>query len=102
MSQSHKTTTHPTPQNAGTVAAAALAGAIALAAFAAPAHAADAVEKCYGITKAGQNGCAAGAHSCAGQSTKNYDGQDWKEVKAGTCTSMGGKTTPFNGTGTPK
>ncbi|TWB20626.1 putative membrane protein [Nitrospirillum amazonense] len=92
-----------TPQTAVTVAAA-LAGALALAAFAGPAHAADATEKCYGISKAGQNSCAnsSGSHSCAGQSTKNYDGQDWKAVKAGTCASMGGKTEAFNGTGTPK
>ncbi|MBB6251756.1 DUF2282 domain-containing protein [Nitrospirillum iridis] len=91
-----------TPQTAVTVAAA-LAGALALAAFAGPAHA-QATEKCYGVSKAGQNSCAnaAGTHSCAGQSTKNYDGQDWKAVKAGTCAEMGGKTAPFNGTGTPK
>jgi uncharacterized membrane protein len=60
------------------------------------------LEKCYGITKAGQNSCANTVHSCAGQAKKNYDGQDWTAVKAGTCTETGGKTTPFNGTGKPK
>jgi len=59
------------------------------------ANAADApkTEKCYGISKAGQNDCAAknGSHSCAGQSKKDNDANDWKKVPAGTCEKMGGK-----------
>ncbi|KAB2860804.1 MAG: DUF2282 domain-containing protein, partial [Bauldia sp.] len=35
--------------------------------------------------------CAAGAHSCAGTSTVDYDGQSFKLVATGTCTTM---TTP--------
>jgi uncharacterized membrane protein len=68
---------------------AALAGAIATAAAMAttPAAAADG-EKCYGIAMKGQNDCAAGAHSCAGHSTVDYDGQSFKLVPAGTCTTM--------------
>lgn len=87
--------------NAALVAA--FTGALALTAPVA-AKADGAVEKCYGITKAGQNSCAnaAGTHSCAGQSKKDYDGQDWVTVKAGTCADAGGKTAPFDGTGTPK
>ena len=46
------------------------------------------MEKCYGISLAGQNDCAAGAHSCAGHSTVDYDGQSFKLVPAGTCTTM--------------
>lgn len=51
-------------------------------------------EKCYGVSKAGQNDCATknGSHSCAGQSTKDNDPNEWKKVPAGTCEKMGGKT----------
>jgi uncharacterized membrane protein len=46
-------------------------------------------EKCYGISLAGQNDCAAGAGTtCAGTSTMDYQGNAWKAVPAGTCTSM--------------
>ena len=53
-------------------------------------------EKCYGISKAGQNDCAAknGSHSCAGQSKKDNDANDWKKVPAGSCEKMGGKMEP--------
>jgi uncharacterized membrane protein len=71
---------------------AALAGAVtaAMASFAVPASAAEegAMEKCYGVSLKGQNDCAAGAHSCAGTSTVDYDGQSFKLVPAGTCTTM--------------
>ena len=55
-------------------------------------------EQCYGVALAGQNDCAAGAHSCAGTSTVNYDPASFKLVPVGTCTTM---TTP-NGHGTLK
>jgi len=50
------------------------------------------MEKCWGISKAGQNDCGSNktAHSCAGQSKMNYDPNDFKAVKAGTCIQMGG------------
>lgn len=49
---------------------------------------AGAREKCYGIAKAGQNDCAAGpGTSCAGSSTRDYQGNAWKLVAKGTCTS---------------
>lgn len=67
---------------------AAIAGALAAAAIAAtPAAAADG-EKCYGIALKGQNDCAAGAHSCAGHSTVDYDGASFKLVPVGTCVTM--------------
>ena len=49
-------------------------------------------EKCWGVSKAGQNDCGSNktAHSCAGQSKADYDPNDFKVVKAGTCTQMGG------------
>ena len=53
---------------------------------------ADGKEKCYGIAEAGQNHCAnlAGTHSCAAQSTVDYDISEYMVVEAGTCKSLGG------------
>ncbi len=52
-------------------------------------------EKCYGISKAGKNDCAAGAHSCAGQSTKDGDKSSFIAVPAGLCDRLaGGATSP--------
>ena len=85
--------------------AAALAGALALAAgSAALADDMSGLEKCYGISKAGENSCAtaSGSHSCAGQAKKAFDGQEWRAVKKGSCTTLGGKTEAFSGVGTPK
>ena len=45
-------------------------------------------EKCYGVALKGQNDCAAGSHSCAGHSTKNYDKASFKLVPAGTCKTI--------------
>lgn len=52
-------------------------------------------EKCFGIAKAGQNDCATknGTHSCAGQSKKDLDTNEWKKVPAGSCEKLGGKLT---------
>jgi uncharacterized membrane protein len=69
-----------------------LVGALLLAtgaAAAADAPAAGAKEKCYGVALKGKNDCAAGAGtSCAGTSTIDYQGNAWKLVPAGTCTTM--------------
>jgi uncharacterized membrane protein len=60
-----------------------------------------ATEKCYGISKAGKNDCKAGAGtSCAGSSTKDYQGNSWKLVKAGTCLTI--KTPRGHGTLEPQ
>ncbi len=46
-------------------------------------------EKCYGVSLAGQNDCAAGpGTTCAGTSTVDYQGNAWTLVPAGTCTTM--------------
>jgi uncharacterized membrane protein len=46
-------------------------------------------EKCYGISMAGKNDCAAtGNNSCAGTSKMDHDKGAWKYVAKGTCTSM--------------
>jgi len=56
----------------------------------------EAKEKCYGISKAGQNDCspATGKHSCAGLSKTDKDPNDWKYVTKGTCEKMAGKLKP--------
>ena len=71
------------------LALASLAG-VALAADATnPATTGAAMEKCYGVAMAGKNDCKAGAGtSCAGSAKKDYDGMHWKNVPAGTCTSI--------------
>jgi uncharacterized membrane protein len=53
-----------------------------------------AMEKCYGVAKAGQNDCAANGHSCAGQAKTDNDPKEWKKVPAGECEKMGGMTKP--------
>ncbi len=43
-------------------------------------------EKCYGVSLAGENDCAAGpGTTCAGTSTVDYQGNAWTMVPAGTC-----------------
>lgn len=85
---------------------AALAATLALsfaAGAASIAQAADkpAMEKCYGVSLAGKNDCKAGAGtSCAGTSKISYQGNAWKLVKAGTCTSI--KTPQGIGSLSPK
>ncbi len=48
-----------------------------------------AVEKCYGVSMAGQNDCKAGeGTTCAGTAKMDYQANAWKNVPAGTCTSI--------------
>ena len=50
---------------------------------------APSMEKCYGVSLAGKNDCKAGAGtSCAGTSKMDYQGNAWKNVAAGTCTTI--------------
>ncbi len=59
------------------------------------AHAKDDMEKCYGVAMAGENDCAAGpGTSCAGTSSRDYQGNAWKLVPKGTCEEMVSKTSP--------
>jgi len=58
------------------------------------------VEKCYGVSMAGKNDCAAGpGTTCAGTSKMDYQGNSWKNVPTGTCTSI--KTPKGMGSLTP-
>ncbi len=48
-----------------------------------------AMEKCYGVSMAGKNDCAAGpGTSCAGTAKVDYQGNAWKNVPAGTCSTI--------------
>ena len=72
--------------------AASVAVALALSGGTASA-AGDVKEKCYGVALSGQNDCAAGpGTTCAATSKIDYQGNSWKLVPKGTCTTM---TTPF-------
>jgi uncharacterized membrane protein len=47
------------------------------------------MEQCYGIALAGQNDCKAGpGTTCAGTAKRDYQGNAWKLVPQGTCTSL--------------
>jgi len=47
------------------------------------------VEKCFGVSLAGQNACKAGAGTtCAASQKTDYDAAHWKNVPAGTCTTI--------------
>lgn len=46
-------------------------------------------EKCYGVSLAGANDCAAGpGTTCAGTSVTDYQGNAWTLVDAGTCETI--------------
>ena len=78
----------PNRNTAAYVAAAAVA-ALSAAGSADPANA-QAKEKCYGVSLAGQNDCAAGpGTTCAGTSTVDYQGNAWTLVPAGDCEKYG-------------
>ena len=63
--------------------------ACALGAMAVTPVMAEEMEKCFGVSLAGQNDCAAGpGTTCAGSSTVDYQGNAWKLVPAGTCLTM--------------
>ena len=77
-----------------------LASLTAVAASAAPVKPQPNKDKCYGISLAGRNDCAAGAGTtCAGTSKRNYQGNAWKYVARGTCTSI--RTPKGNGSLAP-
>lgn len=64
------------------------------------ADAKPALEKCYGVSMAGKNDCAAGpGTTCAGTAKMDYQGNAWRNVPAGTCTAI--KTPKGMGSLTP-
>jgi uncharacterized membrane protein len=91
---------------AAVVGAAVVAGAVAVGMTRGPSSPehntqASGKEQCFGVAKAGENGCAAvnGSHGCGGMSKVDNDGQEWTLVEAGSCLKMGGKLEAFEGTG---
>jgi uncharacterized membrane protein len=78
--------------------AAALTFGLVLSVAAVSANAADAPgarrDKCFGVALNGKNDCAAGANSCAGSSTVDYQGDAWKYVPTGTCEKTASPTSP--------
>ncbi len=78
------------------VLASALSSALATLAAAAPLTKAEVSaamaahkEKCFGVALKGQNDCAAGpGTTCQGTSTVDFQGNSWKFVQGGTCTSI--------------
>lgn len=80
----------------------ALAAGVTAGLTTAPVAAQGAKERCYGVSLAGKNDCAAGpGTSCAGTSTRDYQGNAWTYVDKGTCTSIEtpkgkGSLTPIN------
>jgi uncharacterized membrane protein len=72
-------------KHAKTLAVASAVAAALTAATTMPA-AAQSKEKCYGVSLAGQNDCAAGpGTTCAGSSVVDYQGNAWTLVDAGSC-----------------
>ncbi len=73
------------------VFASAIAGVLALSAFA-PAGAAEKVEseKCYGVAKAGKNDCQTARSACAGTSKKDGDKTAFILLPKGSCEKIVG------------
>ena len=84
-----------------TVKTLAVASAVAAAiAGQATVAAAQTKDKCYGVSLAGKNDCAAGpGTTCAGTSTVDYQGNAWTLVDAGTCMEI---ELPAMADGTPR
>ena len=81
--------------------ATALTALAATAASAGPAKPQPNADKCYGVSLAGKNDCAAGpGTSCAGTSKRNYAGNAWKYVAKGSYTAI--KTPKGHGSLTPR
>lgn len=77
-----------------TALALALGSALSMAAVS-TVHAADDMEKCFGVAMKGKNDCAAGAGTtCAGTSKTDYQANAWKLVPKGTCTTTASETSP--------
>jgi len=66
-----------------------LASAVATAVAGLTTTASAANVKCYGVSLAGENDCAAGpGTTCAGTSTVDYQGNAWTLVPEGSCETM--------------
>lgn len=53
------------------------------------------IEKCYGVSKSGQNNCGTSQHACSGKANKNNDPNEWVYTLKGNCGRItGGKIKP--------
>ena len=75
------------------LSAVAMAAVMTVAVSAAQAADAPAMEKCFGVVKAGKNDCKANAHSCAGHAAKDASAAEFIKVPAGLCDKLAGGTT---------
>jgi uncharacterized membrane protein len=78
------------------IAGVAMLGVQAATAQSGPAPAPDfSFEKCYGVSKAGQNDCQTSTHSCAGTATMDSQADAWIYLPAGSCAKVvGGSLEP--------
>lgn len=54
------------------------------------------LERCYGISKRGQNDCGTATHACASQAPSDNNAQEWIYVLKGNCTRItGGSLDPI-------
>jgi uncharacterized membrane protein len=51
------------------------------------------MERCYGVSRAGQNDCGTGSYKCAGESKVDADRQAWINMPTGLCHRIVGGTT---------
>lgn len=78
-----------------TVLALALGTALATSALPAAAAGTSGVEKCFGVALKGKNDCKAGAGTtCAGTAARDYQGNSFKALPAGTCLKTPSPTSP--------
>ena len=71
--------------------ASAVAAALTIAATS-PSLAQDKKEKCYGVSKAGQNDCQTANSSCAGTAKKDAQKDAWIYLPAGLCGKIVGSS----------
>lgn len=87
-----------TKKTVNTLIASAVLATAATAMVSGPAHAiSKGKEKCYGVVKAGQNGCgdAEGKHSCQGHAEADGQWSEWIALPKGVCDKLvGGSTEP--------
>ncbi|KTD18759.1 signal peptide protein [Legionella lansingensis] len=85
-------------KNMNKVVSSAIKGALALAAVSATVIAPNAIaaqnlEKCFGIAKAGKNDCQTSTHSCAGTATQDRQKDAFILVPKGVCSKIAGGST---------
>lgn len=78
------------PLKTSVVVATAMAAALSVSAVPVAQAGDKAMEKCFGIVKAGQNDCSTATSSCAGTSTTDGQKDAWMLVAKGSCEKIVG------------